>query len=103
MSEDKAVAEMNLEALPRSINGTHDRLRTAMKQLCVLEDFLFGSQFKEVSPDKLKEPDNGVLHKCFNGVDEMNCSIREFHDKVESILSRLGAQEKPPTPELKRS
>jgi len=93
------ASDMNLQALPGRISDAHRNLRETIERVCALEDFLFGSQVRGATAETQKEPDTGVLRKCFDNTNKMNNSILELNDRIEGMLTKLGAQDIIPPPE----
>ena len=88
--EDQTATKACLEVLPRSISDAHRRLRHVIDRLCVLEDFLVGSQVRDVGPETDKEPPGGVIDKCFCNLAEIGKSIGECDGQLGHIIDKLG-------------
>lgn len=95
MMEGKETANRSLDVLPRSISDVHRCLRDAIDTLCVLEDFLLGSQVREVAPGVDKEAPSGVVEKCFDNVTGISNTIEQCHNQLRHIINKLGV----PSPE----
>ena len=87
-------ANRSLDVLPQSISDVHGHLRNAIDTLCVLEDFLLGSQVRDVQSTEGREPPSGVVDKCFDNVTAISNRINECHEQLRHIMEKLGAASK---------
>lgn len=90
MDEDQTASAVSLEILPRNIGDAHRRLCQVIERLCVLEDFLLGSQVREHAPERKKEPEIGVVNHCFENLGQVVVSIEECYKQLGVIIKRLG-------------
>ena len=81
----------SLDVLPQRIANVHGCLRDTIDTLCILEDFLFGGQVREVAEKPDKEPPSGVVDECFDNLAAINNSIQQCHDQLRHIIDKLGA------------
>ena len=93
--EDQKTPDVCLEVLPRSIYDTHRRVLQLIEKLCVLEDFLIGSQVEECANEEEEELHTGIVDKCFRNLAKLNGKVEESYEQLENIITQLGVSEKP--------
>lgn len=91
MMQGEGKDKRSLEVLPRRISDVHRDLRDVIDTLCVLEDFLLGSQVRDVGSGEDKATPSGVVERCFDHVTATGNSIKECHDQLRHIIEMLGA------------